>query len=463
MFKAKTIIMFVCGVLTLAGCSAPIPRSDVGIQLFMFNWESVALECEEVLGPAGIDWVLVSPSQEHLDDLAWWVHYQPVSYEIESRLGTREQFESMVKTCERSGVKVVVDAVINHMAGRLAGFGWTGTAFDKYNYQDLYTRDDFHSCGLTSSGQIESYFDREQVQTCELLGLSDLATGSSQVQEKILGYLNDLLALGVAGFRIDAAKHISHDDLRQIIEQLPAGTKILHEVIRGGGEPVNPIEYVETGLAWEFRFATTMRDSMLSQWAPDLTLEADADEFLPGEFAISFIANHDTERNGKSLAAQNDPALFELATLYMLASDYGTPMLYSGYVFDDFDMPPALNDDGTVASATCNSSGSLSSGDWFCQHRSEPVRAMLSWRIATAESVVTKAYWSESVTGWSKESTGFFAMNVSDAAVEIEIPTDLPRGTYCNVLASVCEEYQVSGSGTIKALLQPRSAIALLR
>jgi alpha-amylase len=462
MLKAKLLTVFVCAVLALSGCTTPEPRSDVGIQLFMFNWESVALECEEVLGPAGIDWVLVSPPQEHLDDAAWWVHYQPVSYKIESRLGTRQQFESMVKTCERSGVKVVVDAVINHMAGRLAGFGWTGTTFEKYNYQDLYTKEDFHKCNLTSSGQIENYFDRDQVQTCELLGLSDLSTGSIQVREKILGYLNDLLALGVSGFRIDAAKHISHEDLRQIIGQLPAETMILHEVIRGGGEPINPVEYIETGLVWEFRFATTMRDSMLTQWSPDLPLDSDADEFLPGEFAVSFVSNHDTERNGKSLAAQNDPALFELATLYMLASDYGTPMLYSGYVFDDFDMPPALSADGLVAAVNCSQSVALNAGDWFCQHRSETVKAMLTWRIAVAKSLVTSIYWSESVTGWSRGKSGFFAMNVSDVDVEVEIPTDLPTGTYCNTLASECEEFEVSGSGKIKAVLKPRSAIALL-
>jgi alpha-amylase len=463
MRELKTLTAVIAAVFALTGCSAPQPRSDVGIQLFMFNWESVATECEQALGPAGFDWVLVSPPQEHLDDSAWWVHYQPVSYKLESRLGTREQFASMVKRCERSGVKVVVDAVINHMAGRSAGLGWSGTAFTKYNYQDLYSKPDFHSCNLTGSGQIESYFDRDQVQNCELLGLSDLDTGSERVQQQILGYLRDLLELGVAGFRIDAAKHMSHEDLRQIINQLPVETIILHEVIRGGGEPINPIEYTETGLVWEFSFAAILRDSIGYQFSPELPTDLDAEDFLSSEFAISFISNHDTERNGKSLSAQNDPELFELASLFMLASDYGSPMLYAGYVFDDYDMPPSLEDDRSVARAKCSPGGSLRILDWHCQHRSQVIKAMIDWRIKTSEKPATNKYWSESITAWSREDSGFFAMNVSKESIRIEIATDLPAGSYCNVLAPECQEFKVSELGTVDLLLPPQTAIALLR
>ena len=48
-------------------------------------------------GPRGFAWVLTSPPQEHIDRDEWWASYQPVSYELETRLGTRDEFADMVR------------------------------------------------------------------------------------------------------------------------------------------------------------------------------------------------------------------------------------------------------------------------------------------------------------------------------------------------------------------------------
>ena len=68
-------------------------------------------------------------------------------------------------------------------------------------------------------------------------------------------YLDDLLSLGVAGFRIDAAKHMAADDVEAIVGALPDGTRIISEVIRGGGEPIQPEEYTGFGEVFEFTYA----------------------------------------------------------------------------------------------------------------------------------------------------------------------------------------------------------------
>ena len=60
------------------------------------------------------------------------------------------------------------------------------------------------------------YQDRAQVQDCELLHLADLRTESDRVRDRLAGYLNRLLALGVDGFRVDAAKHIPATDVAAI-------------------------------------------------------------------------------------------------------------------------------------------------------------------------------------------------------------------------------------------------------
>ena len=55
----------------------------------------------------GIDRPSVSPAQEHVPGPEWWTDYQPVSYNISSKRGTREQYENMIRTCHAAGVGVI--------------------------------------------------------------------------------------------------------------------------------------------------------------------------------------------------------------------------------------------------------------------------------------------------------------------------------------------------------------------
>lgn len=37
--------------------------------------------------------------------MPWWVRYQPVSYKLNSRSGTEEEFKKMVEDCNKVGVR----------------------------------------------------------------------------------------------------------------------------------------------------------------------------------------------------------------------------------------------------------------------------------------------------------------------------------------------------------------------
>jgi alpha-amylase len=50
--------------------------------------------------------------------------------------------------------------------------------------------------------------------------LPDLATGNEYVRAKIAEFMNNLLSMGVAGFRIDATKHMWPGDLQNIYGRL---------------------------------------------------------------------------------------------------------------------------------------------------------------------------------------------------------------------------------------------------
>ncbi|KAK8385633.1 hypothetical protein O3P69_016428 [Scylla paramamosain] len=78
------------------------------VHLFEWRWEDIALECKNFLAPMGFWGVQVSPPQEHpvSSDNSWKQRYQPVSYDLESRSGTKDQFVDMVRQCNDVGRKV---------------------------------------------------------------------------------------------------------------------------------------------------------------------------------------------------------------------------------------------------------------------------------------------------------------------------------------------------------------------
>ncbi len=53
-----------------------------------------------------------------------------------------------------------------------------------------------------------------------MVALPDLALDKSYVRDRIVEYLNKLIDMGVAGFRIDAAKHMWPGDLQAIFSRL---------------------------------------------------------------------------------------------------------------------------------------------------------------------------------------------------------------------------------------------------
>ena len=467
-FGLRTIALAAASLLTLSSCTAEaepaeLPYADqVGVQMFMWNWDSVAAECE-YLSEQGISWVLTAPPQEHIFGDSWWTIYQPVSYKLEGRFGTREQFANMVATCNSHNVDVIVDAVINHMANQ-SGVGYAGTQFSKYDYPGLYTPEDFHNCQLTDTGEINNYSDRDEVQNCELLGLPDLDQGRESVQATLLTYLNDLLSLGVSGFRFDAAKHMDATELELLVSKLPEGTRVIHEVIRGGNEPIQPEEYLGSGDVWEFNYAKALKGYFsIERIAPEGP-EVRYIGHTPSENAVAFVSNHDTERNGDTLNYQNIVD-FELATMLMLAEDYGQPMLYSSYAFDSFDAGPAEGETG-VLPASCNAeeSGfvkpkpSYVANEWICQHRFESTRQMIEFRKAVSGTKVENIFQDGGLYGFSRGDQGYFMLNASTTATAIEVPVS--DGEYLNLLTG---EKLTPSDGKIRLLMNPKSAAALVK
>ena len=126
LFGAAFLLLFVIGS---CHCGSPYSNphfvGDRGVITHLMQWkfEDIAAECERFLGPYGYGGVQLSPINEHavLDRRPWYELYQPVSYRIQSRSGNEAQFKNMVQRCNKVGVRIYVDIVLNHMTGAQEG------------------------------------------------------------------------------------------------------------------------------------------------------------------------------------------------------------------------------------------------------------------------------------------------------------------------------------------------------
>ncbi|OEV31255.1 glycosidase, partial [Streptomyces nanshensis] len=111
----------------------------------------------------------------------------------------------------------------------------------------------------------------------------------------LAGYLDDLRSLGVAGFRIDAAKHMAASDLAAVKAKLtrPPGYWV-SEVIHGAGEAVQPEEYTGVGDVDEFRYGRRLKSAF--QGGDLGSLRSVGDGMLESAAARTFVDNWDTER-----------------------------------------------------------------------------------------------------------------------------------------------------------------------
>ena len=459
---------------------------DVMANLFEWNWPSVAKECTTVLGPAGYGGVQVSPPQDSLKrtklgdgtDVVlhpWWEVYQPVDYGLTSRMGSEAQFKAMVKTCRGAGVKVYVDAVINHMTGQ-GSTSYGGRSYEHFSYPGLYTAADFHQKGpdcTSTSGGIEDFNNLIQVRKCELVGLSDLKTESPNVQATLAGYLNKLIGYGVSGFRVDAAKHIGQPDLAAIAARLHRtadGTRpyLALEVFGGGPGLLSPYAFTSVGSVLGLDADVQLKNAFKSYPANATgslaTLKVFGEEsgLPPSDKALTFVQNHDTERNGDALNYK-DGASNVLANQFLLAYGYGTPQVYSGFAFATNDDSPPSDAAGLITDTNCDGS------TWVCVDRDPAVVAMVGWHN-TVRAAAVRNWWDDgqNLIAFSRGQRGWVSLNKDPVAHTQTFSTGLAQGSYCNLItgklvAGSCSgpTVTVDGQGRARVTVPAQGSVAI--
>ncbi|MFR9798759.1 carbohydrate-binding module family 20 domain-containing protein [Streptomyces sp. MS06] len=453
---------------------------DVIANLWEWNWPSVAAECTTVLGPKGYGAVQVAPPQDSIrldrSSHPWWEVYQPVGYDLDSRMGTRQQFVDMVTACHNAGVKVYVDAVVNHTAGtnQTSTDSYGGASFDEsaLDYPSIgYTPADFHSYPADCPNAdlaIDDWDNVRQVQECDLVGLADLRTESEHVRTTIAGYLNDLIGIGVDGFRIDAAKHIAQTDFAAVLDKLDdtlwgARPYISQEVIPTQNPDLSPGAFESNGSVIEFTYANQLKNQFTGSIANLRTFGDSSWNLEPSDLSTVMVTNHDTERNGQTLSYKNGDT-YTLANIFELAWDYGTPQVYSAFTFDTNDDSPPASADGHVTDTVCGSA-------WTCTDRDQGIANMVAWHNAAMGRPV--AHWYDdgsNLIAFSRGSRAWVAINNEAAARTHTFATGLPAGTYCDVIhgdydaaAGTCSgpTVTVDGAGDATVSVAAEDAVAL--
>ena len=259
----------------------------------MFGWpdKDVEQECA-FLAKAGYLGVKLYPHQEQLmsgepfQNLLnpWYFMYQPVSYRLQGRMGSRDDLRRLISTCRGLGVRVYADAVINHFTGggndmaqhrrqdggacttwpnKSSSLASTWGGPDAGGPSPFYTQSNVFATspvtGLPPLNEfpaaaigpldfhceraLNSWNDPLDLNAGWLTGLTDLNTERDHVQERIAAYLTDLVSIGMSGFRIDAAKHIKPDDLAAILKKFKRNM--------GGALPKDFITWLEVLLGGE--------------------------------------------------------------------------------------------------------------------------------------------------------------------------------------------------------------------
>lgn len=440
------------GVALALGLATHAAQAEVMVHLFQWKYNDVANECENVLAAKGYAAVQISPPAEHIQGSSWWTVYQPVNYKnFTTRSGTEAELRSMISRCNAVGVKIYADAVFNQLAsGSSTGTGGSSFNSSTFTYPAFGYQDFHHAGGLTD------YSNRTNVQTGALLGMPDLNTGSTYVQGQLATFMKTLSGWGVAGFRLDAAKHIAASELSSIVSQ--AGSPFVYsEVIGASGEPVQPSEYTGFGAVTEFAYGTNLATQFRGQ-IKNLKTFGESWGLLPSDKAEVFVVNHDRERGqgGSGMLTYKDGSTYNLANVFMLAWPYGKyKQVMSGYDFgSDTDM-------GGPSTTPC-SAGSI----WNCDHRWANIANMTLFNN-DVDGTAMANWWDNgnNQIAFGRGAKGFVVINNETGSMTQTLQTGLPAGSYCNILAGSApcsgSNITVNSDGTATFTVGAKQAAAL--
>lgn len=470
-------------ILALAGASIALPaiakdrmtrhpgatNTETIMHAWSWNFPTIAENMKRI-ADAGFTMVQTSPAQacyspegssKKLFDSKegnWYYYYQPTDWTIGNPIvGTREQMKAMLDSARKYNVRVIVDVLPNH------------TAFDIDAVSDnLYNavggRDKlFHSTGLTP---ISDYNDRMQCTLQGTGGLPDVNTENPAFQKYYMQYVNDLLSLGVGGFRYDTAKHIGvHSDPvdseagvkvndfwdvatgRKAVDGVKLAVPydnlfVYGEVLQDRNVPEK--EYADYFGQTASSYGHVLRQMLEKRDARNLDITDWRHEAAP-EHLTTWVESHDTYCNAHESASLSDTQI-RLGWVFLTARQNGTPLFFS--------RPMNSSKDNVWGD---NIMGARGNNEFF---HPEVVAVNKFRRAMKGQKEDIRISDDGKVITVNRGKKGTAIVNLGELAGKLDLPTGLPDGKYTDKVYG--KPFTVKG-GRLKGAVAPERTYILCK
>ena len=338
MNRIITSIIIVLTALTTMAQGWPEKYDGVMLQGFYWdsysdsNWANLEGQADEMAQYFNLIWV---PNSAYANDLKMNMGYHPVYwFDHKSAFGTEAQLRSMIKTFKAKGTGMIEDVVINHRAS--VDGDWLNFPSETYKGEtyrltaaDICQDDECINEKDKEGKQI--YFPTGAKDSGEAWGgARDLDHSGANVQKNVNAYLDFLLNdLGYVGFRYDfvkgfAAKYVGQynqtarpqysvgecwDGDKTVVTNWLNGTKQDGQIMSA---------------AFDFPMKYCINDAFSNggNWSKldNAALSTDASW---ARYAVTFVDNHDTGRQGECPLYAN----VEAANAFILTLP-GTPCVW---------------------------------------------------------------------------------------------------------------------------------------
>lgn len=444
-------------------------NTETILHAWSWNFPEMARSMKEIKD-AGFTMIQTSPVQqcyspegsgkkifdENVTEGNWYYYYQPTDWKIgNSILGSRDQMKAMMDSAAKYDIKVIVDVLPNH------------TAFDIDAVSDDFFkavggRDKmFHSNGLEP---VKDYNDRLQCTLWGSGGLPDVNTENPDFQKYYMQFVNELLEMGVRGFRYDTAKHIGvHSDpvdaasgvkendfwdvatgrkaVKGVRLAVPYDSLFVYgEVLQDKNVPEK--EYADYFGQTASGYGWILREVLEKRCANNVDLKSFHHEAAP-EFLTTWVESHDTYANAHESAHLTD-AQIRLGWVFLTARQNGTPLFFS--------RPAGSTRTNYYGDNVLGARGN----DEF---KHPEVVAVNKFRTAmNGQKEDVRVSDNGQVLLVNRGKKGAAMVNLGTYANYIDLPTGLADGTYRDVVYG--KEFKVK-KGRLKGMLAPERTYIL--
>lgn len=436
-----------------------------------WNFDNIARNMKNI-SDAGFTMVQTSPvqacfnpeggSKKLFDETGkegfWYYYYQPTDWKIGNQIvGTREQMKNMMDSAAKYNIRVVVDVLPNHTAFDI-------DAVSKDFYKAVGGRDKmYHSQGLNP---VQDYNDRYQ---CTLWGsgaLPDVNTENPDFQKYYMEFVNDLLGLGVRGFRYDTAKHIGvHSDpvdkasgvkendfwdvatgrksVKGVKLAVPYDSLFVYgEVLQDRNVPEK--EYADYFGQTASSYGHVLREVLEKRSAKGVDVKDWRHEAAP-EFLTTWVESHDTYCNAHESAGLTDNQI-RLGWVFLTARQNGIPLFFS--------RPAGSTRQNYWGDNVLGAAGND-------EYMHPEVAAVNKFRQAMkGQKEQVEVSDNGQVMVVSRGTKGAAIVNLGEHANYVDVATTLPNGTYKDKVYGV--EFKVKG-GRLHGMAAPERTYILYK